>query len=83
MAFTCGVLANACVSYEFPEESMRRETWIKDMSIYRILTKTPIILIKGNFKELGLARGRIRAELEFEQRSGLPYNDFLACAPVV
>lgn len=65
------------LTHEFPEESTRRETWIKDVRVYRILTKAPFTLIKEVFEELGLASGRIGAELGFEQRLGLSYNDFI------
>jgi len=64
-------------THEFPEESTRRETWIKDVRIYRTLTRAPLALIKDAFNELGLASGRIGAELGFEQRLGASYNDFL------
>jgi len=63
--------------HEFVEETTRRETWIKDVRVYKDFIKGPLMSIAEIFKQLGLMEGRVGAELGYEQRIGLPFNDFL------
>jgi Xaa-Pro aminopeptidase len=65
------------VVHQFVEESTRRETWIENVKIYEKMAEFPIHLIKEVFESLGLTEGRIGAELGYEQRLGLAYNDFV------
>lgn len=54
------------------------DTWITDVRGYPTLTGTPIDLVVGVIKELGLEGKIIGAELGYEQRLGMPVNDFLS-----
>lgn len=65
------------MAHEFVEESTKRETWIENVRIYKNLVETPVSLIKQVFEELKLTDGKVGAELGYEQRLGLAYNDFL------
>lgn len=62
----------------FLREDATRDSWISDIRSYSELTGTPIGLLTDTLQELGLAEGRIGAELGFEQRLGVPYLDFVA-----
>jgi len=62
--------------HEFFESAFRRQTWVEDVRSYPSL-RTPIELIKEVMGELKLTRGKIGAELGYEQRLGIPYNDFI------
>ena len=66
------------IAHEFVEESTRRETWVKDIRFYENLVEDHIREITSVFQDLALVDGRIGAELGFEQRLGLSYNDFQA-----
>jgi len=65
------------IVHEFFEASQRRESWIGEIRSYSSIANTPIDLIKGAIQEIGLAGGKIGAELGREQRLGLPFNDFI------
>ncbi len=66
------------IAHEFVEESTQRETWVKDIRLYENLIEDHIPEIINVFQDLALDDGRIGAELGFEQRLGLSYNDFQA-----
>ncbi|MEM3507666.1 MAG: Xaa-Pro peptidase family protein [Candidatus Bathyarchaeia archaeon] len=64
------------IIHEFFEGAQKKETCVKDIRIYRSLLGVPIELIKEVMDEKGLAKGVIGAELGYEQRLGISYNDF-------
>ena len=66
------------IAHEFVEASTRQETWIKDIRLYENLIEDHIPEIISVFQDLALVDGRIGAELGYEQRLGLSYNDFQA-----
>ena len=66
------------IVHEFVEESTRRETWVKDIRLYENLIEGHIPAIINVFQDLALVDGRIGAELGYEQRLGVSYNDFQA-----
>lgn len=66
------------IAHEFVEESTQRETWVKDIRLYENLIEGHIPEIINVFQDLALDDGRIGAEMGFEQRLGLSYNDFQA-----
>jgi len=64
------------IAHEFVEASTRRETWIKDIRFYENLIEGYVPEIVSVLQDQGLVDGRIGAELGYEQRLGLSYNDF-------
>ena len=62
---------------KFCDENRRRETWVKDVRIYDTLRGTPFDMLIEAMGDLGLDEGKVGAELGFEQRIGVPYNDFV------
>lgn len=63
--------------HKFCDENRRRETWVKDVRIYYTLKGTPFNILMEAMGDLALNEGKIGAELGFEQRIGVPYNDFV------
>ena len=55
----------------------RLDSWVQDVRGYPGLTGTPVAMVVDVIKELGLMGKRIGAELGYEQRLGMPINDFL------
>jgi Xaa-Pro aminopeptidase len=64
------------IIHEFFEGAQKKETWVEDVRIYKSLLGAPVELIKEVMNEKGLAKGVIGAELGYEQRLGISYNDF-------
>ena len=56
----------------------RATSWVEDVRSWEGFVKEGVDLLVSTLQELRLARGRIGAELGFEQRLGLPFQDFLA-----
>jgi Xaa-Pro aminopeptidase len=54
----------------------RRESWIERVEAHAVTGAAPIEQLVGLLRELGLDRGRIGAELGYEQRLNLSYVDF-------
>ncbi len=54
----------------------RRYSWIDDVRAYAELSVAPIAELERAFADTGLARGRVGAELGFEQRLGVPLLEF-------
>jgi Xaa-Pro aminopeptidase len=59
------------------KENQTRTCQVDDIRYYRELGCAPIPLIKDVFKEKGLEKARIGAELGREQPLGISYNDFV------
>ena len=53
-----------------------RNSWIQDVRSYKSLTGVPAEIVADLIKELGLNGKRIGLELGYEQRIGMPLNDF-------
>lgn len=66
------------IAHEFVKASTRRETWVKDIRLYENLIEGHVPELISVFQDLALVDGRIGAELGYEQRLGLSYNDFQA-----
>jgi Xaa-Pro dipeptidase len=66
------------IAHEFVEASTRRETWVTDIRLYDNLIEGHVPELIRVFQDLALGDGRIGAELGYEQRLGLSYNDFQA-----
>jgi Xaa-Pro dipeptidase len=56
----------------------RATSWVEDVRSWEGFVTEGVDLTVETLGELGLTRGRIGAELGFEQRLGLPVQDFLA-----
>jgi Xaa-Pro aminopeptidase len=56
-------------------EALRRG-WIGDVRTYHTLSEAPVGELRAIVDELGVGRGRIGAELGFEQRMGLPVAEW-------
>lgn len=69
--------------HAFLREDAERDSWITDVRGYPELTGTPVGMARQIFEELLPAGGRIGAELGYEQRLGIPYNDFLQLQEVI
>jgi len=54
----------------------RKDSWIEDVRGYMRLSELPFDIISDVFQGLGIDKGRIGAELGYEQRLGISYNDF-------
>ncbi len=69
------------------EAEARRYAWVTDVRTYARLSVAPLDELGAIVVALGLRRGRIGAELGFEQRVGLPIAEFervrAALAPAV
>lgn len=63
--------------HKFPEENRRREIWVEDIRIYQTLQGTPFDMVVEAMKDVGLDEGRVGAELGFEQRLGISFNDLI------
>jgi len=63
--------------HEFFETASRRQTWIEDLRTYPSLQGAPIELIQEVMDELKLTRGKVGAELGYEQRLGISFDDFM------
>lgn len=63
--------------HKFPEENRRREIWVEDIRIYQTLQGTPFDLVVEAMKDLKMDEGRVGAELGFELRLGISFNDFI------
>lgn len=66
------------IIHEFFKDAQKREVWVEDVRVYTTLLGAPIDEIKKAFEELGLTKSKVGAELGFEQRLGVSYNDFEA-----
>lgn len=62
--------------HKFCDENRRRETWVKDVRFYYTLQGAPFDMLIEAMGDLGLNEGKVGAELGFEQRIGVSYNDF-------
>ncbi len=65
------------IIHDFFDPSHQRESWLEDIRPYTSIFGIPVKMIKQVFSDLGIATGRIGAELGREQRLGLPFNDFV------
>lgn len=66
------------------ESQAREQTWIESISPAEAIGEAPVDVIASAFRELGLAKARIGAELGYEQRLGislLDYQRLLAALP--
>ncbi|MEM2896284.1 MAG: aminopeptidase P family N-terminal domain-containing protein [Candidatus Bathyarchaeia archaeon] len=64
------------IIHDFFADAQKKETWVRDVKIYKSLLGAPTGLIKEVIEEKGLDKGIIGAELGYEQRLGISYNDF-------
>ena len=60
----------------FPSWNRVREIWVDDVRIYDTMLGLPMEMVVEAMKEVGMAEGRIGAELGYEQRLGISPNDF-------
>lgn len=65
------------VVHSLLEPEFRRVSWITDVRGYVDLFEGPIDTVVDELRALGVDRGTIGAELGYEQRLGIPHNDFL------
>lgn len=61
----------------FPQENRKKEIWLKDIRIYETMLGVPFELAVEAMHDAGLSEGRVGAELGYEQRLGISYNDFV------
>jgi Xaa-Pro aminopeptidase len=59
------------------KENQTRTCQVDDIRYYRELGYAPIKMIKKVFEEKRMEKGKIGAELGFEQRLAISYNDFM------
>jgi Xaa-Pro aminopeptidase len=58
------------------EGQAREQTWIEEIRTYEAIGSAPIDTMADAFRDLGLAAGRIGAELGYEQRLGISQVDY-------
>lgn len=61
----------------FPEENRKAEIWVKDIRIYDTMLGVPFEMVVEAMKNVGLSKGRVGAELGYEQRLGISFHDFM------
>jgi Xaa-Pro aminopeptidase len=54
------------------EYEARTLSWVRDVHVYERLSVAPVAELRRALAEVGISRGRIGAELGFEQRLGIP-----------
>jgi Xaa-Pro aminopeptidase len=58
------------------EGQAREQSWIEEIRTYDTIGAAPVATMAAAFHELGLAAGRIGAELGYEQRLGISHRDY-------
>ena len=66
----------AIVAPAFLAGEARVQSWIEHVYPSAAVGEAPVATVAEAFRELGLERGRIGAELGYEQRLGISYRDF-------
>ena len=55
----------------------QKEMWFDDIRIYEVMLGLPVDMVVEAMKTLGMDKGQVGAELGYEQRLALSYNDFI------
>jgi Xaa-Pro aminopeptidase len=63
--------------HKFPSENRKREIWVEDVRVYETMQGAPFDLVVETMKASGLDEGRVGAEIGYEQRLGISFNDFI------
>ncbi len=69
---------SALVAHGFLADEIRKTGAVEDLRVYTRSGTAPMSLISETMRELGISRGRIGAELGYEQRLGMSWEDFSA-----
>ena len=69
---------SALVAHSFLADEIRKTGAVEDLRLYTRSGSAPLALISETIRDLGLSRGNIGAELGYEQRLGISWEDFSA-----
>ena len=61
----------------FPSWNRKREIWFDDVRIYETSLGLPLDTVLKAMKDCGMTGGRVGAEIGYEQRLGITFNDFI------
>ncbi len=61
----------------FPAKDRKKQFWFDDIRVYNTMLGLPFEMIIEAMKDVGMAEGRVGAEIGYEQRMGCSMQDFL------
>ncbi len=61
----------------FPSENREREIWVNDIRVYDSMLGVPFDILLEAMADAKMTKGRIGAELGYEQRLGMSYHDWV------